>query len=160
MIIQYLELLKYMNNECNLWSVASSSNKNRLIGIDIDDSDYKKQRSSPKNPDRSTPTVIWWYLNYKTTTFKTLMEKLFNLWAPASCCVLAPQVRVSLSGGMNPVSPRARRATLPLGRMVSHVMLPLFRPIRSQPSGGNCRALWEQIEHKHLNTGTSGPLPG
>lgn len=51
------------------------------------------------------------------------------------------QVRVSFSGGMNPASPRALRATLPLGRMVSHVMLPLFRPIRSHPSGGNCRAL-------------------
>lgn len=45
---------------------------------------------------------------------------------------------------MKPASPRARRATLPLGRMVSHVMLPLFRPIRNQPSGGNCRALPDQ----------------
>lgn len=54
---------------------------------------------------------------------------------------LGRQVRVSFSGGMNPASPRALRATLPLGRMVSHVMLPLFRPIRSHPSGGNCRAL-------------------
>lgn len=53
------------------------------------------------------------------------------------------QVRVSFSGGINPASPRALRATLPLGRMVSQVMLPLFRPMRSHPSGGNCRALPE-----------------
>lgn len=61
-----------------------------------------------------------------------------------SCRLGGRQVRVSLSGGMKPASPRALSATRPLGRMVSHVMLPLFRPIRSHPSGGNCRALPER----------------
>lgn len=61
-------------------------------------------------------------------------------------------MRVSLSGGMKPASPRARSATRPLGRMVSHVMLPLFRPIRSQPSGGNCRALPERGERHYIVT--------
>lgn len=66
-------------------------------------------------------------------------------------CVLGHQVLVSLSGGMNPASPRVLRATLPLGRMVSHVMLPLFKPIRNQPSGGNCRALMEEQKDEHLS---------
>ncbi|KAG9339643.1 hypothetical protein JZ751_023535 [Albula glossodonta] len=49
----------------------------------------------------------------------------------------------TLSGGMNPESPSVLSATRPLGRIVSQVMLPLLRPILSQPSGGNCRALGE-----------------
>lgn len=49
-------------------------------------------------------------------------------------------VRVSFSGGIKPESP-ILSPTLPLGLMVIQVMLPLFRPSRSQPSGGNCRAL-------------------
>lgn len=52
-----------------------------------------------------------------------------------------PQEREILSGGMNPVSPRALRATQPSGRTTRWVMLPLLRERRSQPSGGNCRAL-------------------
>lgn len=52
-----------------------------------------------------------------------------------------PQEREILSGGMNPVSPRARRATRPSGRTTRWVMLPLLRERRSQPSGGNCSAL-------------------
>lgn len=55
--------------------------------------------------------------------------------------VWGPQDRVILSGGMNPVSPRVLSATRPLGRMTRWVMLPLLRERRSQPSGGNCRAL-------------------
>lgn len=84
-----------------------------------------------------------------------------RIGVPETCGVLAHQVRVSLSGGINPASPRALRATLPLGRMVSHVMLPLFKPIRNQPSGGNCRALREQKdENEHLNPGATVSLPG
>lgn len=65
-----------------------------------------------------------------------------------SCGLGGRQVRLILSGGMKPASPRALSATRPLGRMVSHVMLPLFRPIRSQPSGGNCRALLKGEERR------------
>lgn len=65
-----------------------------------------------------------------------------------SCGLGGRQVRLILSGGMKPASPRALSATRPLGRMVSHVMLPLFRPIRSQPSGGNCRALLKGGEER------------
>lgn len=51
-----------------------------------------------------------------------------------------PQERDILSGGMNPVSPRALSATRPSGRTTRWVMLPLLRDRRSQPSGGNCSA--------------------
>lgn len=51
------------------------------------------------------------------------------------------QEREILSGGMNPVSPRALSATQPSGRTTRWVMLPLLRERRSQPSGGNCSAL-------------------
>ena len=50
-------------------------------------------------------------------------------------------VVVSLSGGIWPQSPNARRTTRPLGRMAIQVMLELCRLILSQASGGNCRAL-------------------
>lgn len=77
---------------------------------------------------------------------------------PKTCVVLGHQVLVSLSGGMNPASPRVLRATLPLGRMVSHVMLPLFKPIRNQPSGGNCRALREEQKDEYLSIRATEPL--
>lgn len=44
-------------------------------------------------------------------------------------------------GSMWPVSESARSTTLPFGRIDTHVMEPWFRDIRSQPSGGNWRAL-------------------
>lgn len=67
------------------------------------------------------------------------------------------QVRVSLSGGINPASPRVLRPTLPLGRMVSQVMLPLCKPIRSQPSGGNWRALRGKGRKKSVKKQTFDP---
>lgn len=89
-------------------------------------------------------TNIWTseerHLRRKLSFFKTVSSPSSQLQS-LKCTALANQVRVSLSGGMNPASPRVRRATRPLGRMVSHVMLPLFKPMRNQPSGGNCRAL-------------------
>lgn len=63
---------------------------------------------------------------------------------PGSAAEPSHQVRLSLSGGINPASPRVLRPTLPLGRTVSQVMLPLCKPIRNQASGGNWRALGEK----------------
>lgn len=64
----------------------------------------------------------------------------------------SPQEREILSGGMNPVSPRALSATRPSGRTTRWVMLPLLRERRSQPSGGNCSALEEK---ERAGTGSS-----
>lgn len=67
-----------------------------------------------------------------------------------------PQEREILSGGMNPVSPRALRATRPSGRTTRWVMLPLLRERRSQPSGGNCSAL--RRRKNVLETGQVGQV--
>lgn len=67
-----------------------------------------------------------------------------------------PQEREILSGGMNPVSPRALRATRPSGRTTRWVMLPLLRERRSQPSGGNCSAL--RRRENVLGTGQVGQV--
>lgn len=85
--------------------------------------------------NESQTGVKWRRCTDEMTNSKTLEED--------ETAQVGRQVRVIFSGGINPASPRALRATLPLGRMVSQVMLPLFRPIRSHPSGGNCRALPE-----------------
>lgn len=58
------------------------------------------------------------------------------------------QVRVILSGGMKPVSPSVRSATLPFGRITKWVILPLLRDMRNQPSGGNCNALVKKKKKK------------
>ena len=50
------------------------------------------------------------------------------------------------SGGRCPVSPKPRKETLPFGRIVSHVMPQLPTLMRSQPSGGNCKALLSKIK--------------
>lgn len=67
-----------------------------------------------------------------------------------------PQDRVTMLGGMKPVSPRVRSATRPLGRITRWVMLPLFRDKRSQPSGGNCNALGR--EEWQLSTTEAQPF--
>ena len=46
-----------------------------------------------------------------------------------------------MSLGKCPWSPRDLSVMVPLGRMVTLVMLPLARLIRSHASGGSCRAL-------------------
>ena len=57
---------------------------------------------------------------------------------------LAVSSQEMASGLKWPVSPRLRSDTLPLGRIVIHVMPQWLMLMRSQPSGGNWSALQEQ----------------
>lgn len=58
-------------------------------------------------------------------------------------------VVVSLSVSIYPQSPSILRDTLPLGRIVSQVILPLCRDILNHASGGSCNALNQKKLH-HL----------
>ena len=50
------------------------------------------------------------------------------------------QVVVNLVGCIYPDSPKARILVLPSGLIVIHVIEPCLRLIRSQASGGSCKA--------------------
>lgn len=128
-ILTGLENIKHFNN------ISQSI----LLGIKIFLLDYKvvlirsgcsielnnQQISTINNPPNSLK------INFYVKNVCVYFLKVF----------LCFHVKVTISGGKWPVSPKFRRETFPLGRIVSHVNPQLPVLMRSQPSGGNWSAL-------------------